>query len=87
MTSHQQGNCLLKCTCVFELLYKEVPTDGSCEPKHVVQREVALHCSVLLDGILSFVCLHLIAKFCLLNLEKHTNLTKRDLSRGRRVGA
>ena len=36
MTSHQQDNCVLKCTCVFELLYKKcLPADGSCGPKHV----------------------------------------------------
>jgi hypothetical protein len=85
MISHQQDNCVLKCTCVFELLFIEVPTDGSCELKHVVQREVTLHCSVLLDGILSFVCLF--TECYLLNLEKRMNVTKSDRSRGRRGGA
>jgi len=51
MTSHQQDNCVLKCTSVFELLYNKcLPADGSCGPKHV-----ALLCCDLLDSILSFV--------------------------------
>ena len=37
---------MLKCTYVFKLLLKEVPADGSFEPKHVAVCEVALKCCV-----------------------------------------
>jgi hypothetical protein len=58
MTSHQQDNCMLKCTSVFEFLYKKcLPADGSCGPKHV-----AVCCDVTL---LCFVGRHIVVCLCL----------------------
>jgi len=69
MTSHQQDNCLLKCICVFELLYKKcLPVDGSCGPKHVAETSQC------------FVGRHIVV--CVLNLAERTNFIKSDRSWG-----
>ena len=48
---------MFRCTYVFKLLLKEVPADGSFEPKHVAVCEMALKSCV---GQLIFIHLSMI---------------------------